>query len=163
MPNFNGTSIGNDMQCINQNSDGSYEVRDCNGKELTQLSFPLHCNYIYCWSNWPDSRNSLIVQVSQNNPWMPTVKMRIVTLSYCYRKRTMYRYMPLYMYRYHVIFFFFWCINSFAANVADRRRHSRMPTSPIGDLDSVPRPSLSPFVYRHYAVFKLLLTLILQI
>ena len=45
MPNFNGTSTGNDMQCINQNSDGSYEGTDCNGKELTQLSFPLHCNY----------------------------------------------------------------------------------------------------------------------
>ena len=26
--------------------------------------------------------------------------------------------------------------NSFAANVADRRRHSRLPTSPIGDLDT---------------------------
>ena len=26
-------------------------------------------------------------------------------------------------------------INSFAANVADRRRHSRLPTSPVGDLD----------------------------
>ena len=28
--------------------------------------------------------------------------------------------------------------NSFAANVADRRRHSRLPTSPIGDLDPPP-------------------------
>ena len=27
-------------------------------------------------------------------------------------------------------------INSFAANVTDRRRHSRLPTSPIGDLDT---------------------------
>ena len=27
------------MQCINQNSDGSYEGRDCNGKELTRLFF----------------------------------------------------------------------------------------------------------------------------
>ena len=27
-------------------------------------------------------------------------------------------------------------INSFAANVADRRHHSRLPTSPIGDLSS---------------------------
>ena len=25
--------------------------------------------------------------------------------------------------------------NSFTANVADRRRHSRLPTSPIGDFD----------------------------
>ena len=31
--------------------------------------------------------------------------------------------------------------NSFTANVADRRRHSRLPTSPIGDLD----PSLTLF------------------
>ena len=29
-------------------------------------------------------------------------------------------------------------INSFAANVADRRRHSRLPTSPIGDLGLLP-------------------------
>ena len=26
--------------------------------------------------------------------------------------------------------------NSFAANVTDRQRHSRLPTSPIGDLDT---------------------------
>ena len=35
-------------------------------------------------------------------------------------------------------------INSFAANVADRRRHSRLPTSPIGDLNPLPNPILSP-------------------
>ena len=32
----------NTAQYINQNSDGLYEGRDCNGKELTQLSFLLH-------------------------------------------------------------------------------------------------------------------------
>ena len=35
-------------------------------------------------------------------------------------------------------------INSFAANVADRRRHSRLPTSPIGDLDTLPNPAWRP-------------------
>ena len=35
-------------------------------------------------------------------------------------------------------------VNSFAANVADRRRHSRLPTSPIGDLDHLPIPVLIP-------------------
>ena len=29
-------------------------------------------------------------------------------------------------------------VNSFTANVADRRRHIRLPTSPIGDLDPLP-------------------------
>ena len=53
--------------------------------------------------------------------------------------------------------------NSFTANVADRRRHRRLPTSPNGDLDPLPLPCLSPFVYIHYVVFKVLLTLILQI
>ena len=28
--------------------------------------------------------------------------------------------------------------NSFTANVADRGRHSRLPASPIGDLDPLP-------------------------
>ena len=39
MPNFNGTGTGNDMQCINQNSDGSYEGRDCNGKGTNTAIF----------------------------------------------------------------------------------------------------------------------------
>ena len=54
-------------------------------------------------------------------------------------------------------------INSFTANVADRRRQSRLPTSPIGDFEPLPKPYLSPFVYGHYAVFKVILTLTLQI
>ena len=33
---------------------------------------------------------------------------------------------------------------TFAANVADRRRHSRLPTSPIGDLDVITNPVLIP-------------------
>ena len=43
----------------------------------------------------------------------------------------------------------FWIIsdilfNSFAANVADRRRHSRLSTSLIGDLDVISDPVLIP-------------------
>ena len=42
---FVDLSTASGIWCFNQNSDGSYEGRDCNGKVLTQLSFPLHCNY----------------------------------------------------------------------------------------------------------------------
>ena len=54
-------------------------------------------------------------------------------------------------------------VNSFTANIADQRRHSRLPTSPIGDLDPLLLPYSSPFVYRHHVVFKVFMTLILQI
>ena len=53
-------------------------------------------------------------------------------------------------------------INSFTANVADRRRHSRLPTSPTGDLNLLPLPYSNSFISRHYVVFKVFLTLILQ-
>ena len=53
--------------------------------------------------------------------------------------------------------------NSFAANVADRRRHSRLPTSPIGDVDTVPFILLKVPVLRHSVVPKIILILIIQL
>ena len=50
--------------------------------------------------------------------------------------------------------FLYILLNSFTANVADRRRHSRLPTSPIVDFDPLQKPYLSPFVHWDYVVFK---------
>ena len=56
MPNINGTSTGNDMQCINQNSDGSYEGRDCNGKGTNTAIFSVALQLTFAlsesWENF---------------------------------------------------------------------------------------------------------------
>ena len=54
-------------------------------------------------------------------------------------------------------------INSFAANVADRRRHSRLPTSPIGDLDTLPFILLKVRFFSYSVVPKIFLISIVQI
>ena len=50
--------------------------------------------------------------------------------------------------RFLVLFHF----NSFTANVADRRRHSRLPTSPIGDFEAPLQPCLKSLIFRHSVV-----------
>ena len=54
-------------------------------------------------------------------------------------------------------------LNSFAANIADRRRHSRLQTSPISDLDHLHSPVYIPSFTNILFVLKVFLVLIIQI